>query len=410
MAANIPVGLDPKAAGRLYRLNNRAPGGKVMASYRAGLFLAAAFLMATAAMAQPRRNELNSTGVPPGDYSKTLRTAAEMALPNNYNRDETWLNLPKGQQLGATSAIDIDKDGRSVWVVERCAGAGGCTMAKTNPIMKFDANGNLVRAFGAGLLVYPHGMWVDREGNVWVADTQSNIERADGTPNNAPAGTVPAGDRVLKFSPTGKLLLTLGTTGHYGKDNAHFNQPSDVITAPNGDIFVADGHELTNLPPRIMKFDKTGKFIKAWDLCSTSTVTSDCSHSLAMDSQGRIFVADRGNGLVVVYDQDGKKLAAWPQFGKPSGLYIDKKDVLYSGDSVSSVQEGNAFIRGVHIGNARTGEVTGFIPDVLGNPTPWAPLKGTTGPEGVAADAAGHIFVSQVAPFGQVARYTPKPK
>ena len=381
-----------------------------MASYRTGLLLAAAFLVATSALAQPNRNALNANGVPPGDYGKSLRSAADMALPNNYDRDETWLKLPKGHVLGATSALDIDKDGKSVWLVERCAGNGGCTAVKTNPIMKFDATGKLVRSFGAGLLVYPHGMWVDREGNVWVADTQSNIEKNDGTPNAAPAGTVAAGNRVLKFSPAGKLLLQLGTTGHYGADNAHFNQPSDVITAPNGDIFVADGHELENLPPRIMKFDKTGKFIKSWDLCSKSTVPFDCSHSLAMDSQGRLFVADRGNSQVVIYDQDGKRLAEWKQFGKPSGLYIDKHDVLYAGDSVSSVQEGNAYIRGVHIGSARTGEVTGFIPDVLGNPAPWFPLKGTTGPEGVVADAQGHIFVSQVAPFGQVARYTLKPK
>jgi streptogramin lyase len=380
-----------------------------MLSSRAALLLAVTCLAATAALAQPRRNELNATGVPPGDYGKTLRSAADMALPNNYERDETWLKFPKGRVLGATSALDIDKDGKSIWLAERCAGAGGCMAVKTNPIMKFDANGNLVRSFGAGLLVYPHGMWVDRDGNVWVADTQSNIQRNDGTPNPAAAGVKPAGNRVLKFSPTGKLLLQLGTTGEYGADNSRFNQPSDVITAPNGDIFVADGHELTNLPPRIMKFDKTGKFIKAWDLCSKSVVPFDCSHSLAMDSQGRIFVADRGNSLVVVYDQDGKRLAEWKQFGKPSGLYIDKNDVLYAGDSVSSVQEGNAFIRGVHIGSARTGEVTGFIPDVLGNPVPWFPLKGTTGPEGVVADAKGNIFVSQVAPFGQVARYRPKP-
>jgi streptogramin lyase len=381
-----------------------------MASYRAGLLLAAAVTAASSALAQPHRNELNATGIPPGDYSKTTRSAAELALPNNYDRDETWLKLPKGHVLGATSALDIDKDGKSVWLVERCAGNGGCTAVKTNPIMKFDATGKLVRSFGAGLLVYPHGMWVDRDDNVWVADTQSNIERNDGTPNPATANKTPAGNRVLKFSPTGKLLLTLGTTGHYGKDDSHFNQPSDVITAPNGDIFVADGHELENLPPRIMKFDKTGKFIKSWDLCSKSTVPFDCSHSLAMDSQGCLFVADRGNSLVVIYDQDGKRLAEWKQFGKPSGLYIDKHDVLYAGDSVSSVQEGNAFIRGVHIGSARTGEVTGFIPDVLGNPVPWFPLKGTTGPEGVVADAQGHIFVSQVAPYGQVARYTRKPQ
>jgi len=380
-----------------------------MALHRVGVLLGA-LAMAAPALAQPHRNELNATGVPPGDYSHTLRSAAELALPNNYNRDETWLKMPKGQELGPTSALDIDKDGKSIWLAERCPGNGGCVATKTNPVMKFDATGKLVRAFGAGLLVYPHGLWVDRDGNVWVADTQSNIERTNGTPNPTAAGATPAGNRVLKFSPTGKLLMVLGTSGHYGKDDSHFNQPSDVITAPNGDIFVADGHELENLPPRIMKFDKTGKFIKAWDLCSKSTVPFDCSHSLAMDSQGRLFVADRGNSLVVIYDQEGNKLAEWKQFGKPSGLYIDKHDVLYAGDSVSSVQEGNAFMRGVHIGSARTGEVTGFIPDVLGNPVPWFPLKGTTGPEGVVADAAGHIFVSQVAPFGQVARYTVKGK
>ena len=380
-----------------------------MASYRTGLFLAAVMLAAPA-LAQPHRNELNSTGIPPGDYSHTTRSAAELALPNNYDRDETWLKFPKGAVLGPTSALDIDRDGKSVWLAERCPGNGGCMAVKTNPIKKFDASGKMVRSFGAGLMVYPHGMWIDRDDNVWVADTQSNIERNDGTPNAAAATATPAGNRVLKFSPTGKLLLTLGTTGHYGKDDSHFNQPSDVLTAPNGDIFVADGHELENLPPRIMKFDKAGKFLKSWDLCAKSTVPFDCSHSLAMDSQGRLFVADRGNSLVVIYDQDGRKMAEWKQFGKPSGLYIDKHDVLYAGDSVSSVQEGNAFIRGVHIGSARTGEVTGFIPDVLGNPVPWFPLKGTTGPEGVVADAAGHIFVSQVAPYGQVARYTHKPQ
>ena len=96
-----------------------------MASYRAGLLLAVTCLAATAALAQPRRNELNSTGVPPGDYGKTLRSAEDMALPNNYERDETWLKFPKGRVPGATSALDIDRDGKSVWLVERCAGGGG---------------------------------------------------------------------------------------------------------------------------------------------------------------------------------------------------------------------------------------------------------------------------------------------
>ena len=358
----------------------------------------------------PARAQMMQSGIPPGDYNKSGRAAADIALPNPYARDETWLKMPDGQVLGPTSAIDIDKDGKSIWLVERCPGAGGCAVAQTNPIKKFDPKGNLVRAFGAGLLVYPHGMWVDRDGNVWVADTQSNVQRAGGTPNSALASAVPKGNRVLKFSPTGKLLMELGSAGQYGSDQSHFNQPSDVLVAPSGDIFVADAHELVNLPPRIVRFDKTGKFIKAWDLCKGGPVTSDCSHSLAMDSQGRLFVADRGNAQIDIFDQDGNRLAEWTTWGRPSGIYIDANDILYAGDSTAGMVEGNAFVRGVHIGSARTGTVTAFIPDVLGNPAPWFPLRGTTGPEGVVADRDGVIYVSNVAPDGQVSRYTLRPR
>lgn len=347
-------------------------------------------------------------GIPQGDYNLSLRSQADIDLSDPFDRDETWLKLPAGKgKLGSTSAIDIDIDGKSVWIARRCED-NGCLGSHVDPVMKFDDKGNFVRSFGADMIVYPHGMWVDQQGNVWVADTQSTMESRRGAP--PAAGTVPNGNQVLKFSPTGKLLMTLGTPGVYGHDDAHFNQPSDVITAPSGDIFVADGHELTNMPYRVMRFDKTGKFLKAWDLCNDAGAqTSDCSHALAMDSQGRIFVGDRGNNRIVIYDQDGKKLAEWKQFGRPSGLYIDHNDVLYAADSESSVISGNAYVRGVHVGDAKTGKVTAFIPDVRGNPAPWAPLRGTTGPEGVVADAAGHIFISQVAPFGQVARYTRKP-
>lgn len=353
-----------------------------------------------------------NVGIPEGDYNVSLRSKEDIDLPDPYDRDETWLKMPPGQgKLGSTSAIDVDKDGRSIWIARRCE-RNGCIGSHVNPVMEFNEHGNFVRSFGADMIVYPHGIWVDQQGNVWIADTASNVELGvgrDGKPRVAPPGTVPNGDQVLKFSPQGKLLMRLGTPGRYGHDESHFNQPSDVITAPNGDIFVADGHELTNMQPRIVKFDKNGKFIKAWDLCAGGPQMSDCSHSLAMDSRGRLFVADRGNNRIDIYDQDGKLLAEWKQFGRPSGLYIDHNDVLYSADSESSVIQGNAYIRGVHVGDARTGKVTAFIPDVEGNPAPWFPLRGTTGPEGVVADAAGHIFISQVAPFGQVARYTLKP-
>ena len=348
-------------------------------------------------------------GIPIGDYNVSYRSKEDINLPNPYDRDETWLKMPKGKgKLGATSAIDIDKDGKSIWIARRCE-VNGCQGSHVDPVMKFDEHGNFVRSFGADMIVYPHGLWVDRDGNIWVADTQSNTE--GGRRGAAPApGTVPNGNQVLKFSPEGKLLMKLGTPGVYGHDQTHFNQPSDVITTADGTIFVADGHELTNMPYRIMKFDKTGKYISEWAACGHGPQMSDCTHSIAMDSQGRIFVANRGNSAIDIYDQNGKLLDEWKQFGRPSGLYIDRNDVLYAADSESSVMGGNAFIRGVHIGDAKTGKVTAFMPDVEGNPSPWYPLRGTTGAEGVVADAQGHIFTSQVAPFGQVARYQLKPE
>jgi sugar lactone lactonase YvrE len=348
-------------------------------------------------------------GIPQGDYNLSLRSHADRALPNPYNRDETWLRMPRGRgALGATSAIDVDADGKSIWIARRCE-VNGCFDSSVDPVMMFDENGEFVRSFGAGMLVYPHGLWVDRDGNVWVADTQSNLTPRRGV--TPPAGTTPKGNQILKFSPQGELLMTLGTPGVYGQDNSHFNQPSDLVTAPNGDIFVADGHELENMQPRIVVYSSSGQYLREWPLCvDEGAFKSDCSHSLAMDSQGRLFVGDRGNGRVVIYDQQGNKLDEWEQFGRPAGLYIDANDILYTADSTSHVSTGNAYIRGVHVGSARTGAVTAFLPDVLGNPTPWAPLMGTTGSEGVVADAAGNIYTSQVMPFGQVARYSLKPE
>lgn len=364
-------------------------------------------------------------GVPQGNYNITVRTKADMALPDPYDRNEAWAKMPVGRAMGSTSAISIDRDGKSVWVADRCGGNGCIGKPNVNPIMEFDEHGNLVRQFGKGLFVYPHGIWVDQEDNVWVADTQSNVEpppqgpgmrhRPAGAPafrpRLAPPGSKPLGDDVLKFSPTGKLLMVLGTPGRYGYDAHHFNQPSAVITAPNGDIFVADGHELTNTdaPPRIVKFNKYGKFLMAWDICTAGPQTSDCSHSLAMDTQGRLFVADRGNSRVDIFSEDGKRLAEWKQFGRPSGVYVDKHDILYVADSESSVVQGNGFLRGIHIGSARTGKVTAFIPSVWGNPRPWQPLFLSTGPEGVVADAEGHIFSAQTEPRGEVVRYQLRP-
>ncbi len=345
---------------------------------------------------------------------KSIRSEEDRKLPNPYARNEAFFRIPAGRTLGSASAIAIDKDGKSIWIAERC-GANICLGSDADPIWKFGPDGNFVKAFGSGQIVYPHGIHIDRDGNIWVADLQSNVDlsaqrgAAASPATSKDKSQVPNGAQIVKFSPEGKILMKLGTPGVYGTDEKHFSQPSDVITAPNGDIFVADGHDSAPSNNRIMKFDKSGKFIKTWGTSGTAIGQFDCPHDLAMDSQGRLFVADRGNHRIQIFDQEGNFIAEWKQFGRLSGIYIDKNDVLYGADSQSSNRAGheNEYVRGVHVGNARTGEVTAFIQDPLGNPSPWNNLGGTTGAEGVAVDATGIIYVSQVNPPG-LARYTKK--
>jgi 6-bladed beta-propeller protein len=164
-----------------------------------------------------------------------------------------------------------------------------------------------------------------------------------------------------------------------------FNRPSDVVVAPNGDIFVADGHG-GNSNARIVKFSKDGRFIRTWGTKGSGPGEFTLPHSLAMDSEGRLFVADLMNHRIQIFDQDGRYLTEWRQFGMPGGLFIDKRDVLYVADSLSSPDTHAGWIRGIRIGSAKDGTVTAFIPDPTPNATP------ITAAEGVAADAAGNVY------------------
>jgi sugar lactone lactonase YvrE len=208
------------------------------------------------------------------------------------------------------------------------------------------------------------------------------------------------GNQVLKFSPDGKLLLTLGKPGGnqpgQPADPASFFQPNDVITNAAGDIFVSEGHGGDN--GRITKFDKTGKFIKEWGKKGSGPGEFDQPHGLAFDSKGRLFVADRSNNRIQIFDQDGNLLDhGWEQYSRLSGIWIDANDTLYGADSESgSVEPARKdWKRGIRVGSIRdgkTGKIQAFIPD----PDPGT--RGTLAAEGVAVDKAGNIYGAEVGP------------
>jgi len=308
-----------------------------------------------------------------------------------------WGDLPAGREWGSTAGIDIDPTDGNVWAYERCGSgsAGGpginCQSNPVDPIFKFDRNtGEVLANFGAGVFVTPHGIHVDDEGNVWVTDFAGNGEK---------------GHQVHKFSPTGELLMSIGTPGVAGNGPGELNQPNDVIVGPDGSIYIGDGHNGQGMTSnqaieegrasgqtgRILKYTADGTLIKEWGQIGTLHGEFRTPHALEFDSQGRLWVADRGNHRLEIFDQDGNYLDSRYQYGRISGIFITDDDMVYAIDSESSPTSHPNWVNGVRIGHLDQDWIIGWIPP---HDADTRPYQGAAG-EGVAVDADGNVYAAE---------------
>ena len=278
--------------------------------------------------------------------------------PNPYRTVEGWAKMPVGRTWGSTSAVAIDRDGRSVWVGERC-GQNSCVGSDLDPILLFNERGELVRSFGKGLINWPHGMHVDHEGNVWVTDARDNRPvPARGAAGAAPATPAPmpakiTGHQVHKFSPRGELLLSLGTEGG-ARAPGYLWQPNAVLVAPNGDIFVAEGHASNaQATARILKFDKTGKFLMEWGSWGKGDGQFDQPHALAMTRRGASSSVTAGTTASSSTPRTGSSSTPGSSSRGPAGSSSTRTT-----SSTSPTQSRGRSIRRVPSGSAGSGSAT----------------------------------------------------
>ena len=333
--------------------------------------------------------------VPAGNHisGEGLPSPAPDVTPN-------WGDLPAGREWGSTAGIDIDPIDGHIWAYERCGASsfgGGvpinCDTNPVDPIFKFDRHtGEILANFGGGIMMTPHGIHAADDGNVWVTDFAGNA-----------AGT--KGHQVHKFSADGELLMSLGTAGQAGSGPNQFNQPNDVIVGPDGSIYVADGHNGQGLTSnaamdegraegstaRIIKFAPDGTRVKEWGQIGVRHGEFRTPHALEFDSQGRLWVADRGNHRLEIFDQDGNYLESRYMYGRISGIFITDDDMLYAIDSESGPTNHVGWRNGVRIGHIDEDRVIAFIQPFERDDR----LDQGTAGEGVAVDADGNVYAAE---------------
>jgi DNA-binding beta-propeller fold protein YncE len=204
--------------------------------------------------------------------------------------------MPEGWKFGRVSAVAVDGEG-AVYVFHRGK--------KADPMIVFDAKGKYLRSWGRGMFGNPHGMRIDRDGNVWVTDNGDH--------------------QVMKFDREGKVLLSLGKRGQPGTDAETFNRPTDIAFAPTGEVYVSDGYGNS----RVVKFTAGGKYLLDWGKRGVGPGEFNTPHSIGVDSKGRVYVADRENNRIQVFDAQGRFLKQWTHLGATQNLFITPKDEMW---------------------------------------------------------------------------------
>jgi len=309
---------------------------------------------------------------------------AQAVSGNPYQVIVDWGDLPGEREMGVVTGVHPDPDGEHMWIVERC-GANQCAGSDLAPIHKLNREGRAVLSIGAGLFAWPHGFDLDSDGNLWVTEGAPV-----GDARGEAGSNLGMGHQVIKLNQAGEVLMRLGEAGVAGDDATHFNGPAAVLVAPSGEIWVADGHRGGN--NRVLKFSAGGELLLQLgggiESLSREVGRFNDPHDLKMDSQGRLFVADRGNNRIQIFSQSGELLSIWTQFGRPSGIWIDAQDKIYVADGMSGDQWNPGWQRGIRIGDARTSWITDFIPDFE--------VQNGSGIEFLATDAEGSIYAGQV--------------
>jgi DNA-binding beta-propeller fold protein YncE len=368
-------------------------GSRLVRAWFPPLFVACVALLGTRMLGQQRG------GTPRTDNVQPINSG-----PNPYRviRDWAQLNL-ESRAWGGSNGVAIDRDGKTVWATDRCSPGTtpGCLGTKANPVHHFDESGKEIRSFGGGMFVWPHGIHVDRDGNVWVTDARApSADDLVKFPGERNKGSV-----VVKFNPEGKVLMTLGKLAVPGNPPDALTEPTDVVTDPgNGDVYVAESHTDVSDPDligRISVFDRNGKFLRAIGKTGTGQGEFRTPHALEFDSRGRLIVADRHNHRIQILTKDGKFLGEYDDFGRISGLAIDANDMMYAADSESTERVHPGWLKGIRIGSVKDGKVTQFIP-----PHKTDSPDGAMG-EGIAVDAAGNLYTAEATLRG-VTKYVRK--